>query len=61
MKKLIGKAVVAAGILGSFAFMSCGSKNEMQLGKTGKPKVTFMLIDYDGSPLTGEHAPEVVD
>ncbi len=61
MKKLIGKAVVAAGILGSFAFMSCGSKNGMQLGKTGKPKVTFMLIDYDGSPLTGEHAPEVVD
>ena len=37
MKKLIGTAVVAAGILGSVAFMSCGSKNEMQLGKTGKP------------------------
>ncbi len=61
MKKAFGTVLVAVGMVGSMMFMSCGAKKDVQLGKTGKPRVTFMLIDYDGSPLTGEHAPEVVE
>lgn len=51
-------AAVAATALAVLA--GCGGKNA-SVGKNGRPRVTFMLIDYDGSPLTGSHAEEVME
>ena len=55
--KVVGAALSAAMLL---SLASCGGSAKQATGKTGRPLVTFMLIDFEGSPLTGEHAPEVI-
>lgn len=61
MKKMM-KA--AAGLLSAALVMglaSCSGASSAVTGKTGRPLVTFMLIDFEGSPLTGEYAQTVID
>ena len=55
--KMVGAALAAVAVLG---LSSCGGKGKAATGKTGRPLVTFMLVDYEGSPLTGPHAEEVL-
>ncbi|MCR5607030.1 MAG: extracellular solute-binding protein [Treponema sp.] len=62
MKKSIASVMTAATLAAVMGITSCGNKSgNVETGKTGRPRVTFMLVDYEGSPLTGEHAKEVVD
>ncbi|MCR5723842.1 MAG: extracellular solute-binding protein [Treponema sp.] len=57
------KSVKAAALLASAAMVvglaGCGGAGTAATGKTGRPLVTFMLTDFEGSPLTGEHSDEV--
>lgn len=55
--KILSAALVAAALTG---LAGCGGKKALT-GKTGRPLVTFMCVDYEGSPLTGPHAQEVID
>lgn len=49
--------VVVAGL----CCTSCGSQNHAETSRTGRPRVTFMLLDFAGSPMSGEKAGEVLD
>ena len=59
MKLMVG---VTACVMATGLFLaSCsGKKEENSASSNGKQKITFMLLDLDGSPLTGEYASEVL-
>ena len=59
--KSIAMVTTAAALAAVLGLTSCGESKKAMTGKTGRPLVTFMLIDYEGSPLTGEHAQAVFD
>ncbi|MCR5606986.1 MAG: extracellular solute-binding protein [Treponema sp.] len=61
MKRSIATVMTAATLAALIGLASCGNSGKATTGKTGRPRVTFMLTDYEGSPLTGEHAQEVID
>lgn len=60
MKRICKTAVATLSAAMLLALAGCGGSSGKLTGKTGRPLVTFMLIDFEGSPLTGEHAPEVI-
>ena len=61
MKKIVKVLAASVSALAMLGLASCGGKGAQVTGKTGRPLVTFMLVDYEGSPLTGAHAEEVVN
>ena len=58
-------AVIAAGSAAALfslgALGGCTKQEAAETGRTGRPRVTFMLIDYEGSPLSGNYSQQVID
>lgn len=59
MKRSARFAVMAFSLAVVASLVSCGGKGKTEVGATGRPRVSFMLVDYEGSPLTGPRAEAV--
>lgn len=43
-----------------FGSVGCNKQNNAKTDEKGRPTITFQTIDFEGSPLSGDHADEVV-
>lgn len=57
-KKMLTSLLIAGMTLTMLA--GCNKSSETLQTEDGKPVISLMAIDYEGSPLTGEHAEAVV-
>lgn len=58
-----GRKIVALALITAMAATSvagCNKKKETAGGDGDRPTITFQTIDFEGSPLSGDHADEVI-
>lgn len=57
---MIKRNFKALSIVASIFLLAACSGKEKSSSSSAKNSISFMLVDYDGNPLSGEHAPAII-